>query len=426
MTIRFNDAFARYLAEIRRSTALFKNSGDVVVVRDVFGRLRLAVSNAPPDRLPELMSALKDAAGAYFLEPVLVGVEMLSPELIFKSQDIRLDGGVAVLERALNGADWARPLLRNDVPSPPRATLYGIKGGVGRSTALTVWARHLAEQGQRVLVIDLDLESPGVSASLAPSDFLPEFGVIDWLVEDAVGCADLELLAQMSTISPLGQSASGEVLVVPCAGASDFGAGYMAKLARAYADVRAYDSSTRSLAERIATMIDALESHLNPTIVLLDSRAGLHDIAGIATTRLGATTFLFAVNSAQTWQGYRILLNNWSQHPDIARDVRERVHVVAAQVPETERDSYLERATESAYELFSESFYEESGPRNPSAFNFDVFANEAPHRPIPVYWSRVFQDWDPLAGLVNVDQQRAAFGEFIDEATDLILSEDSD
>jgi MinD-like ATPase involved in chromosome partitioning or flagellar assembly len=42
-------------------------------------------------------------------------------------------------------------------------TFYSFKGGVGRSMALINTASYVASRGYRVLVIDLDLEAPGIS-----------------------------------------------------------------------------------------------------------------------------------------------------------------------------------------------------------------------------------------------------------------------
>lgn len=44
---------------------------------------------------------------------------------------------------------------------PVVATFYSLRGGVGRSTALTHTAFNLADQGLSVLCIDMDLEAPG-------------------------------------------------------------------------------------------------------------------------------------------------------------------------------------------------------------------------------------------------------------------------
>jgi hypothetical protein len=425
MTMRFNEAFREYLGVLEQFSTELAGCGEVVVIRDLLGRLRLALSAARPKDEGKLNAALRAAAGPFFGNAILIGPEMVSPDGIFRSVDLRRVGSVWVLERTLIGADWGRPPLQNNAPRPPRATLYGIKGGVGRSTALCAWARHLAAQEQRVLVVDLDLESPGVSSALLPPGTAPELGIVDWLVEDAVDKAN-DVVSLMAAHSPLEQGTAGAVLVVPCSGATNQGADYMAKLARAYLDVPRKGGTPRSFGERLAAMLDNLESEYQPTIVLLDSRAGLHDIAGIATTRLGATTFLFGIDSRQTWDGYRIVLGNWAARPAIARDVRERLHIVAAQVPETGREVYLERATLAAYGVFSETLYEEAGPARPNAYNFDISAAEAPHQPIPIYWSRPFQDWDPLSAAVTEDQIRGAFGEFLREATELVLSSETE
>lgn len=255
------------------------------------------------------------------------------------------------------------------------------------------WAQHLAALGERVLVVDLDLESPGVSSSLLPPSST-SFGVVDWLVEDAVGQADDELLGLMVASSPLSARHEGEVLVVPCGGSTD--ARYLAKLSRAYLEVPSPEG-VRPLAARIATLIDELERTVDPTVVLLDSRAGLHDLAGIATTRLGALTLLFAMDTPQTWAGYRTLLSGWGSRPRVAREVRERLRVVAAQVPETNRGPYLERLRLAAYDAF-EPLYDGPPPfgeaERPDAFSPDIQAADAPHAPLPIYWSGEFQSWE--------------------------------
>jgi Mrp family chromosome partitioning ATPase len=78
-------------------------------------------------------------------------------------------GALRFLENTVVGSDWAAVEPPVDQAEIPRVALYGVKGGVGRSTAAALLARHLAEQGETVLVVDLDLESPGVSSLLVSS-----------------------------------------------------------------------------------------------------------------------------------------------------------------------------------------------------------------------------------------------------------------
>ncbi len=56
----------------------------------------------------------------------------------------------------------------------PRLVFHGIKGGVGRSTAIAMLAYHLAKKGKNVLLIDFDLESPGLSGLMLPPDLMVE------------------------------------------------------------------------------------------------------------------------------------------------------------------------------------------------------------------------------------------------------------
>jgi hypothetical protein len=418
--VRFDEAFRAALDVTRAARAgELLAARRVVLVRDLLGRLRLVVDGPPGLETQAVDARLRTATGPFFAGLTLSAKEMVAPDVVLDSPDVYEVEGVPVLERVVTTADWTRAPLPNELPRPPRATLYGVKGGVGRSTALIAWARHLAQHDERVLVVDLDLESPGVSSTLLPAG-AADYGVVDWFVEEAVGNADDELVRRIVVPSPLadGTTGTGSVLVAPCGGADDDN--YLAKLARCYMDIARSEGGARTFAERLAEMIDALERAHQPTVVLLDSRAGLHDLAAIATTRLDAMTFLFAVDSRQTWNAYRTLLANWSARPQLARDLRERLRIVAAQVPETQRESYLERLRLSAYDLF-EPFYEEATPESPNAFNFDIAARDAPHFPLPVHWARAFQDWDPLSGIVTQDEVRAAFGEFLDAATDLVL-----
>lgn len=56
---------------------------------------------------------------------------------------------------------------------------------------MMLWGRELVRQGRTVLLVDLDLEAPGLWAPhMLEPDHRPSYGVLDWLVEDLVGkCA---------------------------------------------------------------------------------------------------------------------------------------------------------------------------------------------------------------------------------------------
>lgn len=409
---------------------------DAVLVRDLYGRFRLALASTPSsgeaqERLGQLAHDLAAALGAfaYRAEDILLYREdLFSPDAIFTSPDRRLlvvvDGqSLSLLDRQVIGQDWSRGFLQPlSAPAIPRLTFYGVKGGVGRSTGLAALAWRLAREGRQVLVLDLDLESPGVGTTLLPPTHAPEYGVVDWFVEDAVGQANDGLLSRMAATSPIGMGLSGDVRVVPAFGTST--AEYLPKLARAYVEV-AGPTGAQGFADRLGSFLQALGSQERPDIMLLDSRAGLHDIAAVTATRLGADVLLFAIDSPQTWSAYRQLFLAWRSHPQF-REFRDRVKMVAAMVPETGAQEYLASFRQRSYDLFTENLYEAAEPEDMDAFNFDLHAVDAPHYPLRINWHRAMQEFDPhsrpevLSGAVF----DATFGEFCDEVQARVLPVD--
>ncbi|MCK6527054.1 ParA family protein [Myxococcota bacterium] len=439
MTLRFHDALDVVLRFLEGHAGL----GDRrLVVRDLRGRIRVLIADRDPAtkglsearriELERLAPVLHRDLGPWSPgeKSVLADASvLLSPEDVWKSREsVALDSKTRLLERTVLGQDWLLPPLPNAAPTPPRVVLFGLKGGVGRSTALAVLARHLAEAGEkRVLVIDVDLESPGVSRMLLAPGAHPAWGIVDWFVESAVGQGD-SVLDDLAGRSALGTGLAGEILVVPAAGRRT--GPYIPKLARVYQGLHD-GSDDHGFGGRVAALVDGLERHLEPDVVLIDSRAGLHDIAAVSLTRLGATGLLFAVDTSQTWEGYRMLFEHWQRHAASRKDlidrVREGLRMVAGHVPETGRDAYLARFREKAWSLFTQTLYDETHPDEEAPFNFDLDDPSAPHDPLRIYWSRAMQDWDPVdqPDAVPPEQVRGIFGAFLDEATALVLGEDA-
>ncbi len=57
---------------------------------------------------------------------------------------------------------WSKPVVPRDQGKPAVLHFFGYKGGQARSTVLAVLARSLAESGQKVLLVDADLEAPSL------------------------------------------------------------------------------------------------------------------------------------------------------------------------------------------------------------------------------------------------------------------------
>lgn len=131
---------------------------------------------------------------------------------------------VEVVDRLAN-SNWASITRKQKVR---HGSCSSIKGG-GALDRPGCHGLEAAQLGKRVLVLDLDLESPGLSSSLLPPDRQPTYGITDWLVEDLVFNGDTVLESMIAT-SEL--SRDGQIYVVPAHGA-DAGE-YIAKLGRVW------------------------------------------------------------------------------------------------------------------------------------------------------------------------------------------------
>jgi Mrp family chromosome partitioning ATPase len=396
--------------------------GMVLVNRDLLGRVRLIVEEpakpgtAAQRALKAVTAAIERRLGphAYPAKQAVLYESDIGAFLEW-NRTFELLPNVRVIERLATDADWSW-IEDARIQGPPRIAYYSIKGGVGRSTALAVTAWTLAERGERVMVVDLDLESPGLSSSLMPADRRPRFGVTDWLVEDLVGNGDA-VVGEMTSLSEL--SRDGEIQVVPAHG-RDPGE-YIAKLGRAWMPTLDERGARRSWSQRLNQLIGQLEQHRQPTVVLLDARAGIDEAASACLTDLGANAILsFAIDSDQTWSGYEILFRHWLNTGAYAK-IRERLQIVAALVPEVDTERYMAHMRERSWDLFTSTLYDEVSEQSvalsSSVWTFDASEDAAPHSPWRVRWNRGFAALQSLYGrLSDIDEPLAyaIFGPLID------------
>ena len=409
-SVPFIDAEAKTASILVQQAKVLVDAGvrELCVVRDLPGRVRLVVPAADEGLADAVEAALEGFARdlsavlgprAYDPEQAILALPLQAWRELCEHARVEDVGPLPVhwVDRLVTGAEWTAVPVSARVPgddsdaAPTRITLYSLKGGVGRSTTCALLARHLGAQGRRVLVVDLDLESPGVSDLLLAPDDYPEFGIVDWFVEDAVGQGD-DVLSRLTGQPRWAQDLRGEVLVVPAHGRD--AREYVAKLGRVYLDRPAGPGAVPAepWSRRLLRMFSCLEEQVRPDVVLIDARSGLHDLAATAVTLLGAQVLAFAVDSPATWRAFRFLFEHWVRH-GMAERVRNRLTTVAAMVPETDSDRYIAVFREAAWNVYRDTLYDEvpavddeSDP--PDVFSFDLTDQEAPHAPWPVLWNR--------------------------------------
>ena len=386
--VPFDSIVGRVNSLLQAPDALPANIPDLYLVRDLFGKVRLSISDeidgddAARDGLGRLAVALHEALGAHSYPPDNA-VLSVDPEFLksFADEAREIHPGVYWIDRLVTGSDWWTVQPPRRAQGAHRFTLYSVKGGVGRTTTAAVLARHLACRGERVLVVDLDLESPGLSKSMMDTREQPEFGVTDWFVEDLVGQGD-RVIEEMTASPAWALDLEGDVHVAPAHGREP--GEYLAKLGRVHMD------TPDPWAARLERLLQSLEMRCEPTVLLLDSPSGLNDIAAAAVARVDAQVLLLAIDSASTWDDYGILFRHWQTH-GLAASIRRNLSIVSALTPEIDTTHYLEGFRERSWRLFQECLYDELLADDDSPadrFAFDLTDERAPHDPLPIFWNR--------------------------------------
>ncbi|RJL21387.1 KGGVGR-motif variant AAA ATPase [Pectobacterium polaris] len=409
----------------------------LVVNRDLNGRVRLVV----PDDLRNdgekiaslslLSDEMSDSLSPHFHDSHATVIFERDKQFVTDGAHLlKFDdfSNVWLADRFSNESNWAE--ISDETTNAPRVVFFSIKGGVGRSTSLAATSWSLAQKGLRVLVLDLDLESPGLSSALLPLERQPQFGITDWLVEDLVNNGD-SVIDSMIATSPL--SHDGEIYIIPAHGIKP--GEYISKLGRVWMPKINGSGIKENWSKRLNRLINELENKLSPDVILIDSRSGIDEVASSCVTDIGANLILlFALDGLQTWNGYRILFDHWLIS-DVSHKIRERLQIVAAMVPDIDGIEYLRSLREHSYDLLSETIYDQIDPPpvdsiGPSGginmtwrvdeivegWNFDSSDESAPHNPWAIQWHRSFAGsltlHGRLAGIDNVSVQ-AIFGQLI-------------
>lgn len=394
--IRFDQVWdlVRQAVEANAGRLLECGCSELVLVRDLWGRVRLieAEDSSEPQRaaLQALAEQLESSLGAHAYLANEARVMMTGGEIERLRQAGRrlsqegLD--LILVERLVVGGGWSHFAQVQPGERPQRFTFFALKGGVGRSTAAAVLGAELARKARRVLLVDLDLESPGLSSLLLEADEFPDFGVTDWFVEDLVGQGDA-VVRRMTARPAWAQDFVGELMVAPANGQG--WREYVEKLGRVYLHrpPETLQGAPEPWPQRLQRLIASLEKSVEPDVTLIDSRNGLHDIAAAAVTSLGAQVLLFAVDNRATWEAYRALFEHWREAA-AATKVRENLKVVAAMIPEGSAEDYLQSFRECSWHTFRDTLYDEisEGGAEEDLFSFDLKDETGPHWPIEIYW----------------------------------------
>lgn len=383
--ISFGDTFAKVEECFKEPEVLdlIPNLESVTIIRDIYGKIRLFLepkTDSPPRQtdIDKLDKYLEQKLGSYYGKDIWLpqgdkdGYKALISEITNPNNRVESEWDdeaislrLYVLERHIAKQTWTNQNSGNPPwkiqfvdqgHKPAVVTFFSFKGGVGRTTALVATALTLARNGHRVAIVDLDLEAPGLS-TIFFKDKVENFGVIDYLLEKKIQNSNWSLRNDILRINDtllLGNL--GEQIYLFTAGNVDNN--YLEKLAR----LDFQNLVDHQLPETFKGMLKELESAVKPLdFILLDSRAGFHDIGGLALTDLSHAAVIFGRQSRQSWAGLTYVIRRLSRP---LFEEREKfpvilIHAMALASLERRRNEELREFKEQAYTAFQENYYYE-------------------------------------------------------------------
>lgn len=169
---------------------------------------------------------------------------------------------------------------------------YSYKGGVGRTLALVRTATQIALMGKKVLAVDLDLEAPGLHSKLGGLE--PGPGFVEYFYHPLYGDRLLRVrdLVQRSTLHE-------NILLLP-AGASHTRDYWRALNRMDWHSLMHDDETGIAMSMRLKAEIEA---DIQPDFLLVDSRTGITEMAGIALSHWADVAVCFFANNEESVWG---------------------------------------------------------------------------------------------------------------------------
>jgi WD40 repeat protein len=257
-------------------------------------------------------------------------------------------------------------------------TFYSYKGGVGRSMALANVAHWLYLRRLKVVMVDWDLEAPGLEAFFCGSDQLDhvrsQLGVIDLLAAyrrqfpHLTGQSPFDELQPLESflcdIAPEVEYARGTPELQGRGRLRLLTAGWRSgdRFAEYAESVHAFDWAEFYAKYRGKDYFDWFRGQLESLgdIVLVDSRTGITEMGGVCTRQLADVIVVFCAANAQNLQGTVAMTESFrSTQLENVRGRPLEVLILPARIDD---------ADSRGYEAFRNQFQAAVEPYTPSAF----------------------------------------------------------
>jgi MinD-like ATPase involved in chromosome partitioning or flagellar assembly len=223
-------------------------------------------------------------------------------------------------------------------------SFYSYKGGVGRTLACANFGLYLAKAGQRVVLLDMDFEAPGLDAKFPALDASKTpFGLLDLFSAYQKG-TEIPPLAPLKVELPQDiVFAGGRLHVIPAGNYSE--PDYHRKLSELHWEKLLDKPEGLAFCDGIMQRIG---DELGADMIVIDSRSGLTEAGGLCTQILPDTVILMTCTSADGMAGTKRMYDRIGESAPAKGRSSERPkvdrRVVISRIPRPENLADLERA----------------------------------------------------------------------------------
>lgn len=212
-------------------------------------------------------------------------------------------------------------------------SFYSFKGGVGRTMALVNTAVTLAMGGRRVLVVDFDIEAPGLDTFdvLKPREEVP--GIIDFVIQYRESGQSPDA-ADFIGECPLIGDQGGKLWIMPSGRnetyATNFNQVDWGELYEKHEGFLLFED-----------LKEQWQQILKPEYVLIDSRTGHTDTSGICTRQLPDAVVVLFFPNEQNLRGLVDVVSDIRDEIEGYRKKNIELHFVMSNVPDLDDEDQI-------------------------------------------------------------------------------------
>lgn len=235
-------------------------------------------------------------------------------------------------------------------------TFYSYKGGTGRSLATAQLAVILARAGKSVCALDFDIEAPGLHHKFG-REAVPKVdkGLVDY-IDDYVRSQGKIMEPIDSKLSKIHVGEKGHIYLFSAGNILGSDNKYWRTISeRNWHEFMAFLHESLDAGSFFSRLENKIKGEFKPSpeYLLIDSRSGVNELAGICTRLLAEEVIFLTANHYEGFEGTRLILDSFEKAREKGEKAPIKSHLVLSRIPQYYFGSLKENEEENRFNWFS-------------------------------------------------------------------------